>query len=270
MHQYGVRDVEKLLHLSRGAIRGLINAKFVAPARGPRNQYLFSFQDLIVLRAARALTEARVPAKRITQSLRRLRASLPAAMPLSGLSICAVGDRVVVKEGPARWLADSGQYLLALDVELTDGALRLRERKDVIPAVTVEDWFRRGSTLETKNPAAARDAYRRALAIDPTHCGASVNLGRLLHEAGDLADAERVYRASVAACGGDALVLYNLGVLLEDMERPNEALEVYQAALRKDASFADCHYNLGRLFETLGKSQDAIRHLAQYRRLTDK
>src|SRR5262245_44699949 len=270
MHQYGVRDVEKLLHLSRSTIRGLIKAKFVAPARGPRNTYLFSFQDLIVLRAARALTEANVPARRITQSLKRLRASLPDALPLSGLSLCAVGERVVVKEGRARWQADSGQYLLALDVDIAGGGLRVSERDDALPAVSAEEWFHRGTGWEAQSAKAARAAYQRALAIDPTHCGAAVNLGRLLHEAGQLASAERIYRASITACGGDALVLYNLGVRLEDMRRPDDALGAYRDALRKEPHFADCHYNLGRLYESLGKSQDAIRHLAQYRRLLEK
>ena len=55
MHQYGVRDVEKLLRLPRSAIHGLIKAGFVSPRRGPRKAYLFSFQDLIVLRTAQTL-----------------------------------------------------------------------------------------------------------------------------------------------------------------------------------------------------------------------
>ena len=61
MHQYGVRDVEKLLRLPRSTIRALIEAGFVSPARGPRNAWLFSFQDLIVLRTAQALAAAKVP-----------------------------------------------------------------------------------------------------------------------------------------------------------------------------------------------------------------
>ncbi|MGH8514810.1 MAG: MerR family transcriptional regulator, partial [Gammaproteobacteria bacterium] len=65
MHQFGVREVEKLLRLPRSTIRVLIEAGFVSPARGPRNAWRFSFQDLIVLRTARALTAAKVPAKRI-------------------------------------------------------------------------------------------------------------------------------------------------------------------------------------------------------------
>src|SRR5437762_14287881 len=110
MHQYGVRDVEKLLRLPRATIRAFVSAGFVSPARGPRNAWLFSFQDLVVLRTAQALASAKVPRKRITRSLKELRRHLPESMPLSGLSICAVADRVVVKEGTRRWQAESGQY----------------------------------------------------------------------------------------------------------------------------------------------------------------
>src|SRR5688572_20697021 len=115
MHRYGVRDVEKLLRLPRSTIRALIEAGFVSPARGPRNAWLFSFQDLIVLRTVQALADAKVPRQRITKSVKQLRRNLPDAMPLSGLSICAVADRVVVKEGASRWQAESGQYLLAFE-----------------------------------------------------------------------------------------------------------------------------------------------------------
>ena len=61
--------------------------------------------------------------------------------------------------------------------------------------------------------------------------------------------------------------LYNLGVLLEDMERKAEAMQVYEAALRGDPRLADCHYNLALLCQELGKPREAIRHMAQYRRL---
>ena len=71
MHSYSVRDVERVLQLSRSTIQGLIDGGFVKPARGPRRQYQFSFQDLIVLRAARALTQAKVSRKRIHKALER-------------------------------------------------------------------------------------------------------------------------------------------------------------------------------------------------------
>ncbi|MGH9904377.1 MAG: hypothetical protein ACRD8U_02205 [Pyrinomonadaceae bacterium] len=39
------------------------------------------------------------------------------------------------------------------------------------------------------------------------------------------------------------------------------------AARHGDTQFADCHYNLALLCEELKKPKDAIRHMAQYRRL---
>src|SRR5215208_5345018 len=105
MPAYGVNDVERVLQMSRGTIRSLIKAGFVSPARGPRREYLFSFQDLIVLRTARALNAAKVPPRRITLSLKQLREHLPEQIPLSGLSIRAVGNRVVVQDGSHRWQA---------------------------------------------------------------------------------------------------------------------------------------------------------------------
>jgi tetratricopeptide (TPR) repeat protein len=254
-----VREVEKLLRLSRRTIHSLVKAGFVSPSRGPRQTYLFSFQDLIVLRTAQALAAANVPAKRITQSLRELRRHLPDAMPLSGLSICAVADRVVVKEGASRWQAESGQYLLAFEGDPAAGALRVIER---------QDWFAHAVDLEEEGDTeGAIKAYEEAVAADPTLLDAHINLGWLLHEAGRLDKAERAYRKGLEACGADPVLLYNLGVLLEGMERKNEAAETYQAALRGDPGMADCHYNLALLCEELDRPQEAIRHMAQYRRL---
>ena len=107
-----MRDVERVLRLSRGTIRGLVIGGFVKPARGARREYRFSFQDLIVLRAASALIQAKVSRRRIRRSLEDLRKHLPEEAPLSGLSICAVGDRVVVREGKNHFQVDDGQYVL--------------------------------------------------------------------------------------------------------------------------------------------------------------
>src|SRR2546429_1747107 len=231
MHRYGVRDVEKLLRLTRSTIRALIDAGFVAPARGPRNAWLFSFQDLVVLRTAQALASAKVPRKRITRSLKELRRHLPESMPLSGLSICAVADRVVVKEGHSRWQAESGQYLLAFEGDPVDGSLSVIESKVAEPAPSAAGCFDRGVALESKDAEAALQAYEHAIAADPTLLDAPINLGSLLHEAGRFAKAERVYRAAIKACGSDPVLLYNLGVLLDDMDRKPEALEADQAAV---------------------------------------
>jgi tetratricopeptide (TPR) repeat protein len=274
MHQYGVADVERILKLSRETIRSLVRAGFVAPSRGPRRALRFSFRDLIVLRAARALSLAKVPPRRITRSLRRLHRSLPAEAPLSGLRICAIGADVVVSEGARRWRADTGQYLLDLEVQVAAGAVRLVEHVQPrslhreAPAEGADDAFARGVDAEGRgNRVEAQTAYERALSLEPSCIDAAINLGSLLHEAGRLADAERIYRKALAA-GPNATLYFNLGVLLEDGGRLRDAVDAYQRALSADPSLADGHYNLARIFESAGKPQHAIRHLREYRRLT--
>ena len=267
MHPYGVRDVEKLLRLPRKTIRSLIAAGFVSPARGPRNAWLFSFQDLIVLRTAQALLAAKVPGRRITRSVKELRRHLPDSMPLSGLSIGAVADRVVVKEGGSRWQADSGQYLLAFEGDPADGSLSVIEPTQAQSSTGAQECFDAAIALEKGDAKAAMGAYEQAIAADATRVDARINLGRLLHEAGRLAKAERVYREAIEACGSDPVLLFNLGVLLEDMDRKRDAVGAYEAALQGDPGLADCHYNLALLCGTLGKPREALRHMSQYRRL---
>jgi len=264
---YGVRDVERLLHLSRSTIRSLVDAGFVTPTRGPRGAWQFSFQDLIVLRTAQALVDANVPARRITRSMRELRKRLPASMPLSGLAIGAVADKVVVREGGARWQAESGQYVLEFGGDPASGKLSVIERNAPAPA-SAQDWFDKAVALEATDPAGAIRAYEEAVALDRRFVDAHINLGRLLHDGGNLDRAEQVYRAALRSCGNDPLLLFNLGVLLEDLGRTREALVAYELAVRGDPDLADGHYNLALLCEKLARPKDAIRHMARYRQLT--
>lgn len=268
MGPYGVREVERLLHLPRSTVRSLIVAGFVSPARGPRNAWRFSFQDLIVLRTAQALVAAHVPNRRITKSLKELRRNLPDSMPLSGLSIAAVADRVVVREGASRWQAESGQYLLEFGGDPADGSLSVIERKAAAAAPSpAPDWFGTALSLEREDPEAALEAYEKAIAAEPAHLDARINRALLLHEARRFTDAERACREAIETCGNDPVLLYNFGVLLEDMDRKPEAVRAYEAALLGDPAMADGHYNLALLCEKLGKPKEAIRHMSQYRRL---
>jgi tetratricopeptide (TPR) repeat protein len=266
---YSLRDVERLLGLTRSVVGGLIEAGFVAPVRGPRRELRFTFRDLVVLRAAQGLSQANIPPARILRSLRRLRAKLPEQAPLAGLRIAAVGDMVVVHEGQSQWQPDDGQYVLRFDVAAPGGRLAFIEtgpRAASSPAPV--DWFARGCELESTQPEAALDAYRRALDTDPGHVDAYVNLGRLLHERGKLAQAALVYRQAIDRCGPDATLLFNLAVLQEDLGEPSSAIEHYRAALDAAPELADAHFNLARLYEARGAQREALRHWSAYRKLT--
>jgi DNA-binding transcriptional MerR regulator len=290
MQRYGVSETAKLLGLPESTIRAFVDAGFVSPERGPRRSLKFSFRDLIVLRTAQSLVAAKVPQRRITRSLKILREHLPESMPLSGLSIAAVGDQVVVREGQRHWRADSGQYLLQFEGDPARGALSVVEGPETAPESRTKvvahrsarphvprkaandeaepgNWFDHALALEDEDVQAAKKSYERAIAADPKHLAARVNLGLLLHQSGRLSDAERTYRAALLACGDDATLHFNLAVLLEDLNRRAEAVKSYEAALAAEPGMADAHYHLALLCEQIGKPRDAIRHMAQYRRL---
>jgi hypothetical protein len=267
---YSLRDVGKLLGLPRSIVCGLIDAGFVAPSRGRRGEYRFSFQDLVVLRAAQALVEAKLSTTRILRSLRRLRTQVPTRVPLSGLRVEAVGDAVVVREGDAQWQTHDGQYVLRFQIEAPGGRLAFLDVPPPAPAVSHQGLFEQALALEQANPNAACDLYRRAIAADPRHLGAYTNLGRLLHERNALREAESIYREGLTRCGRDATLLFNLAVVLEDMHHPEEAADMYRAALVEAPNLPDAHYNLALLCEAAGLKQEAIRHLSAYRKLSKK
>ncbi len=212
--------------------------------------------------------------------MREIKSSLPGELPLSGLSIVAVGDRIVVREGRALRESDTGQYTLALEVIDQGGALlmidKMIDKRTGSAATPVRiaptadqaaEHFERAMSLEATDESAALAAYEACLALDARHLEARVNLGRLLHLKGRLREAEQIY---CAVGTPDALLSFNLAVLLEDLEREDEAITAYRMALALDPAMADAHFNLARLHEHAGNTKDALRHLLAYRRLTQE
>jgi tetratricopeptide (TPR) repeat protein len=280
MQEFDSKDLKRLFGIPASHVRTLIRAGHISPAKkaGKSGKLAYSFQDLIVLRTLGSLRAAKIPTKRINRTLREIRSSLPGELPLSGLSIVAVGDRIVVREGRSLRESETGQYTLALEVIDQDGALLMIDRHPNAEAkaapraaaALAEDaaaHFERAMDLEGGDEGAARSAYEACLALDERHVEARVNLGRLLHLQGRLREAEQVYRGAETT---EALLSFNLAVLLEDLEREAEAAVAYREALAQDPALADAHFNLARLYEQAGNQKDALRHLLAYRRLTQE
>jgi len=268
---YSAKDVARLLDLSPAQVRAFVRDGLIEGKRGARGEYRFSFQDLVLLRVARELRGARVKPRRIRRALSALRERLPAGRSLSALKIGAEGDRVVVHDGTKRWNPESGQLHFGFEVRdlARDAAplARAQARAARERELSAEDWYELGCELEAPAPAEAREAYERALALEPAHVEANVNLGRLLHEEGDARAAEARYRTALAVRPEDATAAFNLGVALEDQGRFEEALAAYESALAADPRCADAHYNAAGLCERLGRRDGALRHLRSYREL---
>jgi tetratricopeptide (TPR) repeat protein len=267
---YTLRGIQEMLGLGRSAIVGLIDAGFVTPVRGPRNEYRFSFQDVVLLRTADLLKAADIPSRRMLRSLKLLKSRLPDQLPLSGLRITAIGNDVAVRNSDAQWEAATGQLLMDFEVAATGGTVSFLQTSPIPdrPApISAQDWFAKGERLEADDPVAAEGAYRRALELSPDHAAAYVNLGALMCEAYRCGEAVALYDQALQHCPDAPLLHFNRAIALEDEHRDADALTSYERCLALDPDLADAHYNLARLHEKLGQPQAALRHYSTYRRL---
>jgi len=272
MNGYSVKDVARMLDLSVGQVRSYARSGLVDPRRGDRGEYRFDFQDLVLLRTAKGLLSQRIPPQRVRNALSRLKQQLPEDGSLSSVQISAHGNRIVVQRSGHVWQPESGQTLLTFDDEGSEGARRqpiVEPTENVSSSLDAEDWFRLGGELEHGAPEQSREAYRRALELNPRHVDARINLGRMLHEACEWEAAEKHYRLALADRGDDSTALFNLAVVLEDLGRRREAVEAYRDTVRADPEYADAYFNLARLLEQSGDRKAALRYLKTYRRLTE-
>ena len=238
-------EVSRILGMKESRIRELVRSGLCRPARLGRS-YAFSFQDLVVLRAAHGLIQQDVPPARVKRALFALVEQLPDDRPLSGLRVYADGGHVAVRDGSAAWHPETGQTLLGFDVdELAEQARDIRSADD---------------------PAAACDAYSRALELDPDLVDAYVNLGRIAHSVGDSREAVRLYHRALEHSSDDPVIHFNLALALEDTRGAAAAAAHYERAIALDPCFADAHYNLAALCEQRGRKADALRHYHAYKK----
>lgn len=270
--EHSIEDVARILRVPASAIRQLVEPG-CSRLDSRLEEARFSFQDLVVLRAAQKLRQAKVPVRRIRSALRGLGRSVPRGHSMTALHITACGGAVVAHDGETAWHPESGQMLFDFAVSdparPTGASVHRRvtawERAGELDA---DDWFALGCDREADGAEDCVEAYLRALELDPGHFDANLNLGRCLHERGELEEAVRCYRRAMEARPGEALAAFNLGVAMEDLARPVEAMAAYELAVQADPECADAHFNVARLYEAEGETAEAVQHLQAYRRLS--
>ena len=166
---------------------------------------------------------------------------LARAMPFPGTLYSPPGIRNYLPYG--RELLDQG---------LESAALVAFERA-AQASPSAPTLYRLGTLLvKSGQPARARAAFERALAMQPDLAEASNDLGALLAQQGDVPAAIERFRAALAAAPDYPDALNNLGYALLLTGHEPEARALYEKALELQPDFPEALNNLGLLFGRAG------------------
>jgi len=278
--RFSVRDVARLFDLPEGKLRYWSQTGFLTASARDRGRVYYTFRDLIAVKIAKELLDAGLPLQRVRKSLDALRASLPQVdAPLARLRIRCAGDQVIVEDREGAFEAATGQLLLDLDVSsLNDRVAQVLS----FPAVasvestnrTAFDWFLEGCDLEQKarggigvdpvSLAAARDAYEKALEIDPQLAAAWTNLGSMRAEANDLDGARDYFDRALRCDPEQPEAQVNLAELAFRQRDMDVAIAGYRQVLRVAPDHAEAHYGIARALLAVGGKAQALAHLERF------
>ena len=219
---------------------------------------------------------------------------LPLAMSLLPFAVVALLELPALRQRRSRALLASGASLVALVIAFLPVGDVERPLSDT--------WVEVGSVLrEQDRSEEALAAFRTAVAADPDNAEANFNLGLVLVEGGEVADArallERAARkvpewrhearillinaylarqtqsdsqkarkllnALQAESPHQATLWVEIGRLERVMGRIDAAEDAYRRALALDPGQADAHNNLGWLLASQDREEEAARHFEQ-------
>lgn len=125
----------------------------------------------------------------------------------------------------------------------------------------VPAWNLLGEILRATDVAAAEEAWRHALALDPSNAEASFYVGNLSRERGEPKEAILHYEHALVTAPGHSGVLNNLGLALEAIGERDRADACYRQVLDADPRQPDA---LGNLASSLFEREDFRQAVAMY------
>jgi tetratricopeptide (TPR) repeat protein len=290
---YSYGGAAKILDIAESKLRYWAQVGFVGPSGRRGGRPVFSFQDLVSVKAAKELVDRGFKAAEIRKAIEGVRASLPHLdRPLDRIRVAFDGTRLVVVDDDTAFepngqrvfdfglaeLADKMGYTPAPavgDVRAPAAAVPLPEApkpetpkpKATFTATrSAYDWFVEGTRAEASggDEARAETCYREALALDPGLAAARTNLGGLAYRAGDTAAAREAFEAALALDPDQPEARFNLANLVLESGDLELAVAEFRRVLQSDPEFADAHFNLAVALERLGGRSQARAHLERY------
>ena len=197
---YSSRDVATIVGISESRVRYWAQTGVIGPSHKSDGRAVYSFQDLVGVKAAKELLDGGLSLQRARKNLEALRAQLGENRPLANVRVRSDGDRVVVSDNGATFEPLTGQ--LVMDFALDELHGRVAALPTTIPTTRAESawaWFVEGGECEARgDDDRALIAYQKALDGDPALAAAHTNVGNLLYRRGERGDARAAYERALA------------------------------------------------------------------------
>jgi tetratricopeptide (TPR) repeat protein len=265
---YSSRDVASIVGISESRVRYWAQTGVVGPSEKSNGRAVYSFQDLVSVKAAKELLDGGVTLQRARKNLEALRTQLGDNRPLANVRVRSDGDRVVVTDDGASFEPLTGQLVLDFAVDDLEGQLAELAGTAALPTTRAESawaWFLEGGECEERGEDdRALIAYSKALEGDPALAAAHTNLGNLHHRRGERGEARSSYQRALALDPEQPEARYNLGNLLDDLGEHEAARVEWHRVAAACPEFADVHYNLAVAAARDGDPDGARLHLRRY------
>jgi tetratricopeptide (TPR) repeat protein len=261
---YSSRDVASIVGISESRVRYWAQTGVVGPSEKLNGRGVYSFQDLVSVKAAKELLDGGVTLQRARKNLEALRTLIGDDRPLAHVRVRSDGDRVVVSSDGASFEPLTGQLVLDFAVD----ELQSLPVPATLPTTRAESawaWFVEGGECEARgDDDRALIAYQKALEGDPALAAAHTNLGNLFHRRGERGEARAAYEQALALDPDQPEARYNLANLLDDVGEHDAARMEWTRVVAACPELADAHYNLAVACARDGDSDAARLHLRRY------
>jgi tetratricopeptide (TPR) repeat protein len=276
--EYSFGAAARILDVPEAKLRYWSQSGFVGPSLRKGGRQIYTFQDLVSVRAAKELVERGFQPAYIRKALAQVRATLPTVdRPLTKLRVTWDGNTLALVDdgltfevtGQRRFdfglsdLAERATEVLALAGTRVDAEGATAEAAQPRSAY---EWFTAGLAKEAEEgqEAVAEECYRQALAADAGLAAAHTNLGRIYHRRGNAGEARTEFEAALALDPEQPEARYNLASILYQQDEVEQAASELRRVVQQSPWFADAHYNLARALERLGGRRQAALHLARF------
>lgn len=272
--EFGFAAAARILGVPEARLRYWSQSGFVGPSLRREGRQVYSFQDLVSVRAAKELVERGFQPAQIRKAIEHVRSKLPTLdRPLEKLRVTWDGTALALVDGGATFEV-SGQR--RFDFGLSDLAERAAEILALAPPAddagkadararrTAFDWFADGLAREGAGDGEAEQCYRKALEADAGLAAAHTNLGVIAYRRGDFSLARIEFQAALDLDPEQAEARYDLASLLYQQGEVEQAASELRRVVEHAPGFADAHYNLASALEKLGSKRQAAEHLRRY------